>query len=87
MAVTTVTTVTLVLVFARLAPVLESVLCLVTSKRASKSSEETVVCLSAEVVTADATCYGAHQAAVAFLAVRVIWVALAVLVTLCAAGR
>ena len=84
---TTVAAVTLVLVFARLAPVLESILSLVTSEGAGKRSEEAVVCLPAEVVTADATCYGAHQAAVAFLAVRVIWVALAVLVTLCAAGR
>jgi len=68
----------LVLVLTRLAPVLPCVLSLVTSKGAGKSSEEAVVCLSAEHTTANATCDGAHESTIALLAVGVVRVAVGI---------
>lgn len=81
------TTITLVvLVLARLAPVLPGVFSLVAGESASKSSEEAVVCLSAKHTTTDATGDGAHETTVTLLAVGIVRVGLAVLVTLSASG-
>ena len=81
------TAVTLVvLVFAGLAPVLECILSLVAGESAGESSEEAVVCLSAEHATTNATCDGAHETAITLLAVGVVRVHLAVLVALSASG-
>ena len=82
----TVAAIALVLVLAGLAPVLPCVLGLVTGESASEGSEETVVCLSAKDAATNATCDGAHETTVTLLAVGVIWVTLAVLVTLGASG-
>ena len=76
----------MVLVLAGLAPVLPCVLGLVAGESASECSEETVVCLAAKNAATDATCDGAHEAAVTFLAVGVVRVGLAVLVALSASG-
>lgn len=75
-----------VLVLAGLAPVFPCVFGLVAGESASKSSEEAVVCLSAEDTATNAAGDGAHKATVTLLAVGVIRVALAVLVTLSASG-
>jgi len=75
-----------VLVLARLAPVFPCVFSLVAGESASKSSEEAVVCLSAENTATNAAGDGAHEATVTLLAVGVVRVALTVLVTLSASG-
>ena len=78
--------VVVVVVLAGLAPVFPCVFSLVACESTSESSEEAVVCLSAEDTATNATCDGAHEATVTLLAVGVVRVALAVLVTLSASG-
>jgi hypothetical protein len=75
-----------VLVLARLAPVLPCVFSLVAGESASEGSEETVVCLATKNAATNATCDGAHEATVTFLAVGVVRVGLAMLVALGASG-
>lgn len=77
----------MVLVLAGLAPVLPCVFSLVTGERAREGSKETVVCLAAKDTATNATCDGAHETTVTLLAVGVVGVGLAVLVTLSASGR
>lgn len=75
----------------RLLPVLPGILSLVTEESACERAQNAVVDLAAGVVSADTAGDGAHQSAVAFLAVWVVGVhgavrVLTVLVALCAAG-
>lgn len=83
--------VTALLRLGRLLPVLPGILSLVAEESARERAQNAVVDLAAGVVSADAAGDGAHQPAVALLAVRVVGVhgavrVLPVLVALCAAG-
>lgn len=68
----------LVVVVRLLAPVLPRVLGLVAHESAGERAQDAVVGLAADVVAADAAGDGAHQAAVALLAVGVVRVAVGV---------